>query len=378
MKIISRFAVALALLALLAACGKPEAEPEPIRAVRTQTVIAGSAGGTREYAAEIRARTETRLAFRVGGKLTQRQAEVGKSVKAGQVLAQLDPEDLRQGQEGARAGVTAAEANLELANNEFRRYKELRDQGYISGLELERRGMALKAAQAQFDQARAQAAVQRNQAAYTTLVASGAGVVTGVDAEVGAVVAPGVPVVRLALDGARDVVFAVPEDAVRALKAWLGKPDALNVRLWGASGIYAATLREVAASADPVTRTFQAKADLGAASAQLGQTATVLIDIPRVEGIVKLPLTAITRQQEKTAVWVVDKASMSVRLAPVVIAGVDGNEVVVASGLNVGQEVVIAGVHVLTAGQKVKFFNAAPAAAAGVKSAVVVPAASQP
>ena len=215
MKIISRFAVALALLALLAACGKPEAEPEPIRAVRTQTVIAGSAGGTREYAAEIRARTETRLAFRVGGKLTQRQAEVGKSVKAGQVLAQLDPEDLRQGQEGARAGVTAAEANLELANNEFRRYKELRDQGYISGLELERRGMALKAAQAQFDQARAQAAVQRNQAAYTTLVASGAGVVTGVDAEVGAVVAPGVPVVRLALDGARDVVFAVPEDAVR-------------------------------------------------------------------------------------------------------------------------------------------------------------------
>jgi membrane fusion protein, multidrug efflux system len=362
------FALALTMVFVtsLVGCGKRDAEPEPIRAVRTQTVVAGTAGGTKEYAAEIRARTEARLSFRVGGKLIQRPAEVGRAVKAGQVLAQLDPDDLRQGQEGARAGVTAAEANLELASAEFKRYKELRDQGFISSLELDRRGMALKAAQAQVDQAKSLANVQRNQAAYTTLVASAAGVVTGVDAEVGAVLAAGTPVVRLALDGARDVVFAVPEDAVAALKTLIGKPDALSVRLWGGTGVNAATLREVAASADPVTRTFQAKADLGEAKVQLGQTATVLIDIPRVEGIVKLPLSAITRQQDKSAVWIVDKASMSVKSTPVVVAGADGNEVIIASGLVAGQEVVIAGVHVLTPGQKVKFFSAAQPSAAGV------------
>ncbi len=353
----------LALACVLVACSKREAEPEPIRAVRTVTVTLGSAGGSHEYAAEVRARSETRLSFRVAGKLTQRPAELGMSVKAGQVLAQLDPEDMRQGQDSARAAMTAAQANVELVAAELRRYKELREQGFISGLELERRSVALTAAQAQLDQARAQAVVQRNLAAYTTLTANASGVVTSVDAEVGAVLAAGAPVLRLALDGARDVVFAVPEDSVQSLKALRGQRDALTVRLWGTDTMVPATLREVAASTDPVTRTFQVKADLGPAALQLGQTATVVLNLPRKEGAVKLPLSAITRQREQSAVWLVDRASMTVRQVPVVVAGAEGNEVVIASGLSAGQEVVTAGVHVLTPGQKVKFYNAAPPAA---------------
>ena len=373
MKISCRTVLVLSLLSLLAACSRQTVEAEPVRAVRTQTVITGSAGGTHEYAAEIRARSETRLGFRVTGKLTQRQAEVGRAVKAGQVLAQLDPEDMRQGQEAARAAMAAAEANHDLVATEFRRYKELRDQGFISGLELERRAMALKSAQAQLDQARAQATVQRNMAQYTTLVASGAGIVTGVDAEVGTVLAAGAPVVRLAMDGPRDAVFAVPEDAVAGLNKLLGKADALHVRLWGGAGVLKATLRELAASADPMTRTFQAKADLSGAGVQLGQTATVLIDMPRAEGVVKLPLSAITRQQDKTAVWVVDRSTMRVRHVPVVVAGADGNDVVVSSGLTPGLDVVTAGVHVLTPGQKVTFFNPVLPAVASAASAAVAP-----
>ena len=100
---------------------------------------------------------------------------------------------------------------LELAAADFKRYRELRDQGFISGAELERRETTLKAAQAQFEQARAQAGVQGNQAATAALGAE-PGVITGIEAEPGAVVAAGAPVVRLAHDGPRDVVFAVPED----------------------------------------------------------------------------------------------------------------------------------------------------------------------
>ena len=280
---------------------------------------------------------------------------------------------MRQGQEAARAAMAAAEANHDLVATEFRRYKELRDQGFISGLELDRRAMALKSAQAQLDQARAQATLQRNMAQYTTLMASGAGVVTGVDAEVGSVLAAGAPVVRLAIDGPRDAVFAVPEDAVAGLNKLLGKADALHVRLWGGAGVLKATLRELAASADPMTRTFQAKADLGGAGVQLGQTATVLIDMPRAEGVVKLPLSAITRQQDKTAVWVVDRLTMRVRHVPVVVAGADGNDVVVSSGLTPGLDVVTAGVHVLTPGQKVTFFNPVLPAVASAASAAVAP-----
>jgi RND family efflux transporter MFP subunit len=164
---------------------KNEPAPEPIRAVRTMTVASDAAGGVQEYAAEIRARTESRLGFRVGGKLVRRQVDTGSVVKAGQVLAQLDPQDLRLGQDAARAALAAAQVTQEQALADFKRYKDLRDQGFISSAELERRDTALKSAQAQLDQAKAQANVQGNQAAYATLVADASGVITAVDAEPG-------------------------------------------------------------------------------------------------------------------------------------------------------------------------------------------------
>ena len=357
--------VVLLAALLLAACSRQEPAPEPVRAVRTMTITSDSAGGSHDYAAEVRARTESRLAFRVGGKLLSRRAEVGQQVKAGEPLAQLDPEDLRLGQAAAVAALQSAQVNLELADADFKRYKGLREQGFISAAELERRETTLKAAKAGFDQAKAQSSVQGNQAGYSVLTATAGGVITAVDAEPGTVLAAGTPVLRLAHDGPRDVVFAVPEDVVARLRPLLGKAGALKVRLWGTQTTLPATVREVAAAADAATRTFQVKADLGRADVQLGQTATVLLETPRQDGVTKLPLTAVMQQQGKTAVWLLDKASMTVRVQPVVVAGAEGNTVVVASGLSAGQVVVTAGVHVLTPGQKVKLYEVGvPAAAA--------------
>jgi len=126
-------------------------------------------------------------------------------------------------------------------------------------------------------------------------------------------------------------------------------------------------VREIAAAADPVTRTFQVKAGIGGADAKLGQTATVLIDTRQAAGVIRLPLTAMLESNGRTAVWVLDPAAMTVRVKPVQVAGADGNEVVIASGLAPGEEVVTAGVHVLTAGQKVRRYvePASPAAASG-------------
>jgi len=285
-------------------------------------------------------------------------------VKAGAVLASLDPQDLQLGQDAARAGVKAARVNFDISQAELKRYRELRDQGFISSLELERREGTVRSAQAALDQAQAQASVQGNQAAYTTLTATTAGVITAVEAEVGAVLAAGTPVLRLAHDGPRDAVFAVPEDALAAARALLGVAGGLRVRLWGSTETLPATLRELAAAADPATRTFQAKADLGRAPVQLGQTATVLVDLPRLTGIAKLPLSAVMQQQGKTAVWLVDKASMTVKMQPVIVAGAEGNSVVIAGGISPGQEVVTAGVHMLTPGQKVRLYSPTSAAAA--------------
>lgn len=353
----------LLVTALLAACSRPSPAPEPVRAVRTLEVAAGTAGATQLFAAEVRARTESRLGFRVAGKLLSRRAELGQRVQAGQALAQLDPADLRLGQDAARAALRAAQAQFELADADALRFRELKTQGFISSAELDRRETMLRAAVAQLEQARAQAGVQGNQAAYAALLAPASGVITAVEAEPGAVLAVGAPVLRLAHDGPRDAVFAVPEDQVAAYRVLLGRAGALQVRAWGSETLLPATVREVAAAADPATRTFLVKADLGSAPVQLGQTLTVLAAAPPRVGVVRLPLAAVFQHQGQPAVWLVDRETMTLKAQPVQVAGADGNEVVVAGGLEPGQRVVTAGVHVLQPGQKVKLW-AEPAAAA--------------
>lgn len=350
---------------VLVACSKPAPAPEPERAVRTLVLTPATAGMTHDYAGEIRARLESRLSFRVGGKLLTRKVNLGDTVKAGQVLAQLDPQDLVLAQDSAKAALLAARANRDQAGADFKRFIELKEQGFISAAELERRDTAFKAAQAQLDQARAQSSAQGNQAGYAQLLADASGVVTGVDAEPGMVVAAGTPIVRIANDGPRDVVFSVPEDQLSRVRAAAGRPGALKVKLWGEGQVAReVTLREVSAATDPVTRTFLLKADAGRLEARLGQTATVSLELPKVEQVIKLPLSAVLQQQGQTSVWVLDPATMTVKAQTVQVGGADGNEVVIAGGLKSGQEVVVAGVHVLTPGQKVKRYQQVVTAAA--------------
>jgi RND family efflux transporter MFP subunit len=283
-------------------------------------------------------------------------------VKAGEILAQLDPQDYQLAAQAAKAQVTAAATNRDLAAADFKRYKELRDQNFISGAELERRDAALKAAQAQLDQAQAQGSAQGNQAAYTTLVADVSGVVTAVEAEQGQVVAAGTPVVRIAQDGQRDVVFAVPEDKVAQIKIGSG----VDVRAWGAKEAIHGAVREVAASADPVTRTFGVKVALPVKDAlALGATVSVwpqALDRSGVQ-VIKLPTSALRQDGQSSAVWVLDTSSMTVKLQPIQIATADGNDVIVAGGLQPGMQVVSAGVHVLSPGQKVTIYREKAAAA---------------
>jgi RND family efflux transporter MFP subunit len=340
---------------LLAACSKPEPAPEPVRAVKVVTVGASSAQTHSEYAGEVRPRIESRLGFRVPGKLVRRLAEVGQRVQPGQVLAQLDAQDLQLSADAARAQVAAARTNRDLAEADLRRFAALREQNFISGAELERRESAFKAAQAQLEQAQAQLAAQSNQARYADLVADAAGVVTAVEAEPGQVVAAGTPVVRIARDGPRDAVFSVPEDKVAGFAA--GLP--VGVRPWNAAAVLEGRVREVAASADPVTRTFAVKVGLeGREAPPLGATVTVLPRGPAMAPqVLKLPTSALRQDGAGTAVWVLDPASMTVRSQPVQVATADGNEAVIAGGLQPGMQVVAAGVHVLQPGQKVRLWQ---------------------
>ena len=354
-KLYSQAAILVSAL-LLVACSKPAPPEVPIRAVKVVTVGMDSFNSSAEFAGEVRPRVESRLGFRVAGKIVRRQAELGKHVQAGDVLAQLDPQDYKLAAQAASAQTAVALTNRDLALADFKRFKSLKDQNFISGAELERREAVLKASQAQLDQAQAQLAGQGNQSAYTTLVADASGVITSIEAEPGQVVAAGTPVVRIAQDGPRDVIFAVPEDKVGLIK--LG--SVADVRMWSSSTQYKGVVREVAASADPVTRTFAVKVSLGSKdSPPLGTTVSVIaraLDRSSVQ-VVKLPTSAFRQDGQNSSVWVLDTATMTVKLQTVVIATADGNDVVVASGLQPGMQVVVAGVHVLSPGQKVTIYK---------------------
>lgn len=354
---LSRLALGLVGPAMmLVACSRPAPTEEPVRSVKVLTVGAGSVQSGSEFAGEIRPRVESRLGFRVAGKMIRRDVELGQRVRAGQVLAQLDAQDYRLAVDGAQAQLGAALTQRDLAAADYRRFKELKDQNFISGAELERREAALKAAQAQVDQAQAQLAVQRNQGAYASLLADAPGVVTAVEAEPGQVVSAGMPVLRIAQDGPRDAVFSVPEDKVAAIRP--GLP--MGVRVWPGQTLLAGQVREVAASADPVTRTYLVKVALqDKATPPLGATVTVLPRSPAQQGapVIKLPTSALRQDGKATTVWVLDRASMTVQSQPVQLATADGNEAVVSAGLQPGMLVVSAGVHVLSPGQKVTIYQ---------------------
>ena len=356
----SKVSVYLALsvvLATLSACSREEAPPEPVRAVKVITVGAQGWQTDAVYAGEVRARVESRLGFRVGGKLTHRAVDAGQRVSAAQLLAAIDAQDYQLSAQAAQAQQVAAQTQRDVALADYKRYESLRAQGFISGAELERREASLKAAEATLVQARSQSQVQANQVGYARLQATTAGVVTALEAEVGQVLAAGQPVLRLAHDGPRDAVFNVPEQAVQAFR--VGMP--MQAQLAGSSALLKGRVREVGASADPVTRTFVVKLALDA-SERLPLGATVNVQAPQQANTVQamtLPTTALRQEGEGTAVWVLDEASMTVQPQKVTLGPVQVQQVVIASGLKPGQKVVVAGVHVLSPGQKVTLYKPA-------------------
>ncbi len=351
--------LALSTVLLLAACQKPVEKTEDIRPVRVIQVAPQGVFQSTEFAGDVRSRSESRLGFRVGGKVLVRKVDVGNPVKRGQVLMTLDAGDLQLAQSQARAALVAAESNRDLARAERTRFQELFNNKFVSQAVFDAKDTAFKAAQASVEQAQAALRLQGNQAGYTQLVADVDGVVASVEADVGQVVAPGVPVVLIAKSGDKEVQFGIPEDRVELMRAL---PE-VQVRLWSnPKQLIKGKLREISPQADPATRTYAARVSLINAlqDVKLGQTAYVSYQVNSPQALIRVPLTAMYQEKNVTSVWVVEQGA--VKLLPVAVAGVAGNDVLIAQGLQAGQKVVTAGVHVLKPGQKVKILEQEPVA----------------
>ncbi|HEX7972378.1 MAG TPA: efflux RND transporter periplasmic adaptor subunit [Thiobacillus sp.] len=341
-------------LLLLAACGR-EAPPAPsvdVRPVRAEQVGVRTAQQGTRYAGEVRARYATDLAFRVAGRVQSRKVEVGAPVKAGQVIATLDPQDYALATRAAQAQLVAAEAEAKLAQQDWQRFTALRAQNFISQAELDRRRTATDTAQARVRQLRAEAARQGTQQAYTRLTAPHAGVVTAISFEAGQVVAAGQPVAQLARTHELDVRIDVPENALDALRA----ASTLTIRLWSAPDVaYAGRLRELSPMADAASRTYSARIGFlkPDAAVKLGMTATVDAGGDAAPGL-SVAQTALFEINGQPQVWVVDGKTQKVAARSVQLGGLSGERAAIASGLAAGEWVVTAGVHKIAPGQQVR------------------------
>lgn len=352
----TRLLTALIAVLLLAACGKEQEPPPEPRLVSVVPVSFATTDGDVAYSGEVRARYETNLGFRVPGKIVSRDVEVGSVVRPGQTLARLDPEDQELNAQGARSQLEAAKSDFDQNKADLERYADLLQKRFISQAEYDRRLNAFNVAKARLDQAQAQLAVTENQAAYTTLVADNAGVVTAILAEVGQVVAAGQTVIQLARTGEKEIVIAVPENRLSEIA---GARD-IAITLWADSGkTYRGRVREVSPAADPVTRTYAARITVVDADAamRLGMTANVYLRGLSRAAVARLPATALFQDNGKAAVWLVDAASSQVKLVPVEIGEFIEDQVTILSGLKEGDRVVRAGVHKLFAGEKVRILE---------------------
>jgi RND family efflux transporter MFP subunit len=354
--------IALCALAGLPACGKkPEAAPSP-RPVVSMIVHPDGHGPSATWPGTVQARYATPLSFRVNGKIVERSVRLGDTVKPGQVLARLDPADYDKNAASAQAQYDAAQHRYVFAKQQLDRDTAQAQANLISRAQLEQTQDAYASATAQRDQAKQQLALAQDQRRYTQLVANHAGVITAENADTGQNVQAGQPVYQLAWAGDVDVVSDLPENAIGALH--IG--DAAQVTLPALPGRhYTARVRELAAAADPQSRTWRVKLTLEqpGAEVRLGMTANVALAAnatgaasagQTAGGAFTIPATALFHDGDAPALWIVQGADHVLQLRRVSVSRYDARTITVTQGLKDGERIVLQGVHTVTSGEKVR------------------------
>jgi RND family efflux transporter MFP subunit len=355
----ARSLLLLPVIALLVAgCEqKTKAKTVDVRPVRTITAAKGGTGEVVVLTGQISAENEASLAFRIGGRIIERTADVGDRVTPDQVLAKLDPQNELNALRSAQAALSAAEGRVVETTNTFDRQKTLLPQGFTTQALFDQAQQALRTAQSQVDNAEAQLQIAKDRVSYTQLKAGVTGSITARAAESGEVVQAGQTIFQVARQDGRDAVFDVPAQVIRSAptdpKVMVSLTDDPAITAMG-------RVRQVDPQADPITRTFRVRVSLidPPPAMFLGATVKGRMELEATSGIA-IPASALTRINDQPAVWLVDAANMTVSLHNVQVERFDPATVIVSHGLDGGEIVVTAGVQALHPDQKVRLLGAA-------------------
>ena len=345
---IARIAGTSAIIAL-AGCNRPPTDPRTQTPLVAVAIIEATDDAGPRFTGVVRARIESDLGFRVGGKIVARLVDAGQIVRRGQPLMRLDPTDLALGAAAQMSGVAVARARSVQADAELQRLHGLVAAGAVSAQSYDQAKATADSARAQLDAAQAQARVATNAQRYAVLLADADGVVAETSGEPGQVVAAGQTVIKLAHAGAREAAANLPETVRPAIGSMA------TAVLYGRSGArFPARLRQLSQTADPVTRTYEARYVLDGAGNDAPLGATVTIAMPNAtaaEGAVEAPIGAVYDPGSGPGIWRVDRDR--VRFQRVRIASL-GAETVKIVGVTTGERIVALGADRLREGDRVR------------------------
>lgn len=334
------------LIAIVTACtnnttAKPEEQPD--RVVRVAKVVASANESYLDISGTVRLKREVSLSFNTGGRIAEISVRDGDFVRSGQVLARLDRTSLR-------AATASAEAQAANAEADYERLKTLHAEGWVT--------------RAQFESARARAISNRASAEqakfdYRTgvIVATGPGVILRRQAELGQVVAAGVPVVILG-DLKTGFVLQLPiaESDVADLQP---NQLALVTLPTIAAEPFGAVVSEISARSDDSTGTFRVELKLppmsGLRSGLLGTARLLLTNQSLRVNAVSIPAAAVFgARADEGFVYVVNQQTKRLHRRMVEIGSLDNSMLTVKSGLSPGENVVVSGVERLRDGMTVQ------------------------
>jgi RND family efflux transporter MFP subunit len=344
--------LALAVFAGLSGCSPSKTAGDP----RTQTQLVEvaevepAAAGANGFTGVVAARIESGLGFRVPGKIVERLVSAGETVRRGQPLMRVDPTDFEHAVVAQAGEAAAAKARVVQATADEDRYRDLVASGAVSRSAYDQAKQAADSARALLATSEAQVQVARDERSYSTLLADADGVVMETSAEPGQFVAAGQTVLRLAHAGPREAAVSLPE-TVRPAIGSLAEGS-----LYGGRSRTVARLRQLSGSADPVTRTYEARYVLEgpAAQAPLGATATIYLSSPGTEGAMAVPLGALDDEGRGPGVWLFDARTLTVSFRPTHVVRLEAERVIVSDGVQVGDHVVALGGHSLHQGEPVR------------------------
>ena len=347
------FVVPLVLSLIFSGCDrKLETPEERLSGVRTQIVEVIAYPNTESLTGEYRARIQSDLAFRIGGRIATRTVDVGSRVSAGDLLATIDSLQQVADVTAAEAAFQSAEAALFQSSTNAKRIEQLLPSRSATQTEFDDAKAAELIAKGFINISRSVRETAENQLSFTNLKAPASGVIIARSAEVGQVVGAAQTVFTLAVDGEREAVFDVFQRHVAE------RPTDNKIELSLVSNPSVKTtgfIREIAPSIDQSNGTVRVKVAIPEPPQQMTLGASVIGVAQFVPtDAVKLPWTALSRQGDQAAVWVVDPDSSTVSERVVEVESYASGVLLITGGLSTGEIVVIEGTQLIRPGQKVK------------------------